>query len=745
MGANEGAHIALQALILIPNGQMGGNAALFILRGTQRHGAVLHIHESGDRQVITLLGIDRHQDVLDNVGQILIGGLDGSAAEMLPAILHLDFHNGIDTGIHSLQVHVDDLLALQAVGLLDGSLHVLHGVFNGDDIGQLEEGRLQHHVGAIAQAQRLRFLIGVDDVELDVVLGDVLENIAGHLLLQLILGPLAVEQEGAVGLQLGDNIVLGQICLVVAGHEVRVADIICRADRLLAEPQMALGDTEGLLGIVLEVRLAVHIGGIADDLDGVFVGADGTVRAKAPELAGDGAFRLGQQCRADGQGQHGHIVLDTDGEMILGRIQQQVIEHGLDLSGGGILGGQAVTAGIDHGAVAVIDVSGANIFIQRLADGTDLLHAVEDSDLLDGLGHRGQQMLGRERTEQVYLQEADLLTLGVEVIDHFLNRTAHAAHCHDHALGIRCAVVIEQVIFTAGQLGDLSHVILDDVRQLVVRGVVGLTKLEVDIGVIDQRTHTGIFGVQCVGAEGSQRVVIHQLGKIGILQPFHLLNLVAGTEAIEEMQEGDACLDGRQMCHTGQIHNLLYAAGRQHGETGLTAVHHIGMVAKDGERVGTNGTGSHVQHAGQTLTGDTVHGGDHQHQALRCGKGSSQCTGFQRTVASTAGAGLGLHFHQANALSENVFLTFCRPLVGMLRHGRGRGDRVDCGDFGEGIRHVCGSFVTVADLHDLTHLLFLLLSILSSISMSTIHSIQLILCLFYIFIWKMSICHPSFL
>ena len=156
---------------------------------------------------------------------------------------------------------------------------MLHGILNGDDVGQLEESGLQHHVGAIAQTQRLRLLVGVNDVELDIILGNVLQDIAGDVLLQLALRPLAVQQKAAVGLQLGDNVVLGQIRLVVAGDEVRVGDIVGRADGVLAEAQVALGDTEGLLGIVLKVRLTVHIGGLADNLDGVLVGTHGTVGA----------------------------------------------------------------------------------------------------------------------------------------------------------------------------------------------------------------------------------------------------------------------------------------------------------------------------------------------------------------------------------------------------------------------------------------------------------------------------------
>ena len=58
---------------------------------------------------------------------------------------------------------------------------------------------------------------------------------------------------------------------------------------LVAEAQVADGDAAGLLGVILEVCLNVLVGVVADDLDGVLVGANGAVAAQTPELALDGA------------------------------------------------------------------------------------------------------------------------------------------------------------------------------------------------------------------------------------------------------------------------------------------------------------------------------------------------------------------------------------------------------------------------------------------------------------------------
>ena len=64
-----------------------------------------------------------------------------------------------------------------------------HGVLHRHHTGEFEEGGLQDHVGVVAQAQLTGQTVGVHDIELHVVAGDVLLDVAGQLLRQLLLGP----------------------------------------------------------------------------------------------------------------------------------------------------------------------------------------------------------------------------------------------------------------------------------------------------------------------------------------------------------------------------------------------------------------------------------------------------------------------------------------------------------------------------------------------------------------------------
>ena len=118
----------------------------------------------------------------------------------------------------------------------------------------------------------------------------------------------------------------------------------------MAEAQVGDGQAAGLLGVVVEVALGVHIGVVADDLDGVLVGAHGAVGAQAPELTGGGASGSGIGVLGGIQGQMGHVVLDADGEALLGLVPFSMLRYTATICAGrGVLGAQAVAAGVHRG------------------------------------------------------------------------------------------------------------------------------------------------------------------------------------------------------------------------------------------------------------------------------------------------------------------------------------------------------------------------------------------------------------
>ena len=313
-------------------------------------------NERGHRQAVAVHAAHRLHDLahhLHHFGTALKRGGLALIDGLGPAGRDLHLHECGGTRIDGAVVHIDDVLALLQVGLRGRILHVLDGLVLRDDVRQREERRLQDGVRALAHADLAGKVDGVDGVELDAVVGDIALGLGVQMMLKLFRRPLAVDHERAARLHVVHHAeALGDVGRVVAGHEVGLVDIIGAADGRVAEAQVADGHAAGLLGVVLEVGLHVLVGVVADDLDGVLVGAHGAVAAEAPELALDGARgrRVGAR-RVLGKRQVGHVVHDAHGELARRGVLLQLLVHGEHRRGRGVLRGQAVAAA-HHGEVA---------------------------------------------------------------------------------------------------------------------------------------------------------------------------------------------------------------------------------------------------------------------------------------------------------------------------------------------------------------------------------------------------------
>ena len=716
MRADISTLVALYTGILVPGRNGYRYAALLVSGSAVLERAVnMLARESGYRQGVAVHTADRLHNFLDHLDdfrtalQIAVVFLIGSVC---PGSRDLNLVERGSADVDRLVVHIDDILALLQVGLGRSILHIADRFFLRHDLCQREERRLEDGVGALAHTDLDRLVDRVDRVELDVVLRDIALRLSRHVVVELFIRPLAVDHEDTARLDVANHReALDNIGGVMAGNEVRLVDIVRRLDRLVAKTQVRNGYAAGLLGVVLEVRLNILVGMVADDLDGVLVRADRAVAAKAPELALDGAFCRSVRRGLLLEGQVGDVVGDADGELALGLVVGQLLVYCKDRGRGRILGTQAVTAA-DHGSVgdAGVGKSGDNIQVERLALGARLLGAVEDSDLLRGLRDRGDQLVRTPRTVQANLDQADLFAVRVEVIDNFLCYVADRAHRDDHAVSIRRAVVVEQLVVGAELGVNLAHVLLNDFRNRFVILVARLAVLEEYVAVLVRAAHHCMLRIEGTLTERFNSVHVAHFLQVLVVPNLDLLDLVGGAEAVEEVDERNAGLDGRQMRNRTQVHNFLRVGLSQHGETGLAAGHNVGMVAEDVQRMGCNRTRGNMEHAGKQLTSDLVHVRDHQQQALRSRVGGGQRAGCQRAVHRTRGARLGLHFDDLYGRTENVLLTCGCPLVNAVCHGAGRGDRIDTRDLGKRIRHMCRSGVTVHGLHLSCHVYILLFS-----------------------------------
>ena len=439
---------------------------------------------------------------------------------------------------------------------------------------------------------------------------------------------------------------------------------------------------------------------VADDLDRVLVGTDGAIAAEAPEHARGGAGRFGDDHFIDRQRKPGHVVVDADGEVV-GALTVQMLVDREHHRRGELLAGEAVAAA-DHGDVLVRQ-GGLHVEEQRFAERAGFLAAVEHRDLFDGRGQRLHEHVGGERTVQPDLQQAELLSLGVQIADRFFDRFAAGTHRDDDLVRIGGADIVEEVERTAGDCGDLVHVLLHDGREFFIGLVGGLAALEVDVGVLGGHLGVGSFRTQRAVAEALDVLHVDQFLHIRIVEQLDLLEFMRSAETVEEREERDFAFEGREVGDQCEVVGFLNGRGRGHRETGGTAAHHVGMVAEDRQRLGGQGAGRNVEDGREHFTGDLVHVRDHQQQTLRSGVGGGQRTRGKRTVHGTRGAGFGLHFHDFELLTEHVLQTLAGPGVGVLAHRRGRGDRVDRRDFAECVRNVRRSVVPVDGQHFLCH------------------------------------------
>ena len=196
---------------------------------------------------------------------------------------------------------------------------------------------------------------------------------------------------------------------------------------------------------------------------------------------------------------------------------------------------------------------------QRLTQGAGLLGSIQHRNVLHRLRQGSQQMLGAEGAIQVHLDHAHFFAARVQKIYGFLNGVAHRTHSHNHTVCVRRAVVVEQLVVPPRQVADGLHVFLHDGGQAVIGAVAGLPVLEEGVRVLDGVADRGMLAVQGPGLEAADGVPVHQAAHVVVVQHLDLLDLMGGSEALEEVLEGDAALDGGEMGHGAQVHALLHA------------------------------------------------------------------------------------------------------------------------------------------------------------------------------------------
>ncbi len=692
VGTDQTALVALEAFRGIPHRDLNGNTPLFVGRKAHVDDAVLVSPEGADREVVALLAVDGIGKIFHHIRPGVLRRRGGVFCRK-PRRRDPDLMEIGRTFVNGGKVPVHHIVSLCEIGASGQFLHVNGGLRRGDHVGQGKEGRLEDQIVVAPQPQSERNGYGINGIDFGFLCRQEPLDVSGEFPVQFLKGPRGVDQEGPSVLQFPDHVVLFQVGLVVTADEVGGLDVIGGADGGVAETQMGFGDAEGFLCIVFKIRLGEFRGVIVDDLHGTLVGPHGAVGTEAPEFAADDLFIIRIQGAAGGEREVRHVIHDPDGEIPGWVFLLQVVKDRFDLGRVRILAGEAVPAANDPDPP-----SGSHrrhVQKQRLSGAAHFLAAVQNRDAADAFRQGVQEIVCGKGPVEMDLQKARFFALPIQTVHGFFDCTGDGAHGHNDPVRIGGAVVVKKVIPPAGDLRDRFHVIVHDPRQCSVKAVVGFPDLKEDVRILHRGPETGVFRIQCLGPEGFDGLVIHQSGQVFIGELFHLGHFVGGAEPVKEVQEGDPALYRRQMGHGRQIHDLLGIGGGEHGKPGLAAVHHVRVIAENGEGMGPHRAGCHMKHPREPFSGDPVHDRDHQEKPLGGGEACGKRPRFKSAVNGPHGPGFRLHFHQRNLLAEEVDFSFGRPCIGLPRHGGRRGDGVNGGHFGKGVGNVGARLVAV--------------------------------------------------
>ena len=677
MGADDGALAALDTDVRIPLGNERGDVALLPLRGGCRPGAVVRNRRNG--KIVTLLGDHLRGDVLDELGRFV-----GDRRRLLELARGsggiLDLLDGGAGRLDALPVHLDDVLTLLGIGLLGVVLEDLDRIELGAvgrgelDAGELEERSLEDGVRARAHAVLERDLGGVDHVELKFLVDDDLLDLVRHVVPDLGGRVGRGEEEHGARLCGLEHVVLLEVRKAVASREVRRVDEVRAADHVAAETEVGDRHAAGLLGVVLEVALREVLGVVADDLDGVLVRADRTIRAETPEHALLAVARGHHEGHVAENALAADVVDDAAAEVVLRLVGEHVVVDRLADLRGEVLGAETVAArehlGIlegDDPLLQTLTDRRRDVEVERIV-GAGLLRAVENGDALDRGGDRLDEVLHGERTVEMHLEETDLLAFLDEGVDRLVERVAAGTHSDDDILGISGADVVVELVRAARELLEHIHVLLDDRRSGLVVLVAGLTALEVNVGVLGGTAHRGMLRIEGAAAEIGDVVVVDHLADHVVADLIDLLHFVGGAEAVEEVEERNLRLERCGVGDHRHIVGFLHRVGAEHRKTGLAAGHHVGVVAENAETLTCEGARGDVEHGRRKLARDLVHVGDHQEETLRRREGRRKRTRRERAMDRTGRAALGLHLNHARNRAPYVLLCVSSELIAGFRH-----------------------------------------------------------------------------
>ena len=123
-------------------------------------------------------------------------------------------------------------------------------------------------------------------------------------------------------------------------------------------------------------------------------------------------------------------------------------------------------------------------------------------------------------------QQTDFFAFGIQIIHSLFDDIADRTHGNNDPVGVFGAIVVEQMVFAAGQLADLAHIVFDNTGNRLIVRVGYFPLLEVNIRVLRGAANHRMIGIQRPATECVERILINQARQIVIIHHFNFLGFM---------------------------------------------------------------------------------------------------------------------------------------------------------------------------------------------------------------------------
>ena len=672
--AGHHAFAALDTDVGIPLWNFQGDVPLLPLSGTA--GPCSVFREDADRQIVPFASDEPGGDFLDELRRFRRnrwrhGDVAGNTTR------HFDLVQVLQCCIHGLEVFLHDLLAPLAVGFPDCFLDPLDSLIERDDAADGEERRLHDGVDPDAQPDVFCDFVGVDDIELQFLVYDGLLDFTRQVIPDFVRPVWSVQEERCAFFGDVQNFVLLEEDELVHAYEIRFPDLVSAVDRPGAKAQVGDGLGPCLPGVVDEVSLGIERRLLADNLDGVLIGAHGAIRAESPEHSSGDIVRFDVERWIVVDAGEGYVVLDARGEVVLWAVFLHLIEDTFDHRGCEFLGGKPVPSTDDprdflercKSVCHCLVDGGTHIHVERFSWSAGFLGAIQCGDHPGRGRERFHQVFGGERPVEPYFHHTDFLAFVHQVADGLVGCLRARAHEHDHTICVGSTHIVEQMVFSAHDLGKFVHHLLDDVGGSQIERIHRLAVLEVLIRVLGCAPDERVLWVHGPFPVGPDEIVVDHRPHVVVREHLDFVYLVGSAEAVHDVQERHTGFERACLGDEGEIVCFLNGCPEEHTPAGSSRCHDITVLAKDRQRVGCQLPGSDVEDCAGELACNLVEVGDHQEEALAGGKCSGEGSCLKCAMGCTCSSAFSLHLDYRGHRSPDIGDFLGAPKVCPFPHG----------------------------------------------------------------------------